>query len=147
VAKKHHYEIAKAAVRALHAAGVTILAGTDAPNPDTSYGVSLHQELLLLTECGLSPEEALRAATSGPAREFGLIDRGRIESGRRADLLLVKGDPTNDVRATRAIVGVFGKLEFRLIVLRWPRWQRKAGRARRPPTRISINVENERINR
>jgi imidazolonepropionase-like amidohydrolase len=107
VAKKHHYEIAKAAVRALHAAGVTILAGTDAPNPDTSYGVSLHQELLLLTECGLSPEEALRAATSGPAREFGLIDRGRIESGRRADLLLVKGDPTNDVRATRDIVGVW----------------------------------------
>jgi imidazolonepropionase-like amidohydrolase len=64
--KDHHDEIARAAVRALHDAGVTILAGTDAPNPDTSYGVSLHQELLLLTECGLSPEEALRAATSGP---------------------------------------------------------------------------------
>jgi len=107
LAKKHHYEIAKAAVTALHEAGVTILAGTDAPNPDTSYGVSLHQELLLLTECGLSPEEALQAATSGPAREFGLIDRGRIESGRRADLLLVKGDPTKDVRATRDIVGVW----------------------------------------
>ena len=81
--------------------------GTDAPNPDTSYGVSLHQELLLLTECGLSAEEALRAATSGPAREFGLIDRGRIENGRRADLLLVKGDPTKDIRATRDIVGVW----------------------------------------
>lgn len=107
VAKKHHYEIAKAAVRALHEAGITILAGTDAPNPDTSYGVSLHQELLLLTECGLSPEESLRAATSEPAREFGLIDRGPIENGRRADLLLVKGDPTKDVRATRDIVGVW----------------------------------------
>src|SRR5260370_11560536 len=46
-------------------------AGTDSPNPNTSYGVSLHQELLLLTECGLSNEEALRAATSSPAREFG----------------------------------------------------------------------------
>jgi imidazolonepropionase-like amidohydrolase len=105
--KNHHYEIAKAAVRALHQAGVTILAGTDAPNPDTSYGVSLHQELLLLTECGLSAEEALRAATSSPAREFGLIDRGRIENGRRADLLLVRGDPTKDIRATRDIVGVW----------------------------------------
>jgi len=105
--KNHHYEIAKAAVRALHEAGVTILAGTDAPNPDTSYGVSLHQELLLLTECGLSAEEALRAATSSPAREFGLIDRGRIENGRRADLLLVKGDPSKDIRATRDIVGVW----------------------------------------
>jgi imidazolonepropionase-like amidohydrolase len=63
--------------------------------------------LVLLTECGLSAEEALRAATSSPAREFGLIDRGRIENGRRADLLLVKGDPTKDIRATRDIVGVW----------------------------------------
>jgi imidazolonepropionase-like amidohydrolase len=107
VTKKHHYENAQAAVRALHDAGVTILAGTDSPNPDTSYGVSLHQELLLLTECGLSNEEALRAATSSPAREFGLVDRGRIETGRRADLLLVKGDPTKEIRATRDIVGVW----------------------------------------
>jgi len=107
VTKKHHYENAQAAVRALHDAGITILAGTDSPNPDTSYGVSLHQELLLLTECGLSNEEALRAATSSPAREFGLIDRGRIETGRRADLLLVKGDPSKEIRATRDIVGVW----------------------------------------
>jgi len=107
VTKKHHYENAQAAVRALHDAGITILAGTDSPNPDTSYGVSLHQELLLLTECGLSNEEALRAATSSPAREFGLVDRGRIETGRRADLLLVKGDPSKDIRATRDIVGVW----------------------------------------
>src|SRR5437660_1529281 len=105
--KKHHYENAQVAVRALHDAGITILAGTDSPNPDTSYGVSLHQELLLLTECGLSNEEALRAATSSPAREFGLVDRGRIETGRRADLLLVKGDPSKDIRATRDIVGVW----------------------------------------
>ena len=62
---------------------------------------NLHQELLLLTECGLSNEEALRAATSSPARKFGLVDRGRIETGRRADLLLVKGDPSKDIRATR----------------------------------------------
>jgi imidazolonepropionase-like amidohydrolase len=107
VTKKHHYENAQAAVRALHDAGITILAGTDSPNPNTSYGVSLHQELLLLTECGLSNEEALRAATSSPAREFGLADRGRIETGRRADFLLVKGDPSKDIRATRDIVGVW----------------------------------------
>jgi imidazolonepropionase-like amidohydrolase len=93
-------------VRVLHDAGITILAGADVPNPGTSYGVSFHQELFLLTECGLSNEEALRAATSSPAREFGLIDRGRIETGRRADLLLVKGDPSKDIRATRDIVGV-----------------------------------------
>jgi len=107
VTKKHHYENAQAAVMALPDGGITILAGTDSPNPDTSYGVSLHQELLLLTECGLSNEEALRAATSSPAREFGLVDRGRIETGRRADLLLVKGDPSKDIRATRDIVGAW----------------------------------------
>ena len=105
--KRHHFEYAREAVSALHDAGVTILAGTDAPNPDTAYGASVHAELLLLTQCGLTPEEALRAATSSPAREFGLIDRGRIEAGRRADLLLVKGDPSKDITATRNIVGVW----------------------------------------
>jgi imidazolonepropionase-like amidohydrolase len=91
----------------LHNAGVTILPGTDAPNPGTGYGVSMHAELLLLTESGLTPEEALHAATAAAAREFGLIDRGRIEPGRRADLLLVKGDPSKDIRATRDILGVW----------------------------------------
>lgn len=47
-----HYEYAQDAVRALHAAGLPILAGTDSPNPSTGYGASLHQELALLTECG-----------------------------------------------------------------------------------------------
>jgi imidazolonepropionase-like amidohydrolase len=94
---------AKAAVRALKAAGVPLLAGTDAPNPGTSYGVSIHRELELLVEAGLTPAEALTAATAAPARAFGLDDRGTIAPGRRADLLLVKGDPTADVRATRAI--------------------------------------------
>ena len=105
--ERHHYEYAQAAVRALHRAGITILAGTDSPNPDTGYGVSMHAELELLTECGLTPEEALQAATAGPAREFQLIDRGRIQTGRRADLLLVAGDPSKDIRATRDIVGVW----------------------------------------
>ena len=105
--QQHHYENAQAAVRALHDAGITILAGTDSPNPNTGYGLSMHAELLLLTECGLKPEEALRAATAAPAREFQLIDRGRIEAGRRADLLLINGDPSKDVRATRDILGVW----------------------------------------
>lgn len=96
-------EAALASVRALHAAGVEILAGSDAPNPGTAHGASLHHELELLVRAGLTPVEALRAATSGPARRFGLADRGRIAPGMRADLVLVAGDPTVDVRATRAI--------------------------------------------
>jgi len=96
-------QAALANVADLHAAGVPILAGTDAPNPGTAHGVSMHQELALLVEAGLSPVEALRAATSAPADAFGLADRGRIAAGLRADLVLVEGDPGADILATRAL--------------------------------------------
>ena len=88
------------ATRRLAAAGVDVLAGSDAPNPGTAHGVSLHHELALLVRAGLTPLEALAAATSVPARRFGLADRGRIGPGARADLLLVAGDPTADIAAT-----------------------------------------------
>jgi len=94
-------------VRGLRAAGVTILAGTDVPNPGTAQGASLHGEMELLVEAGLTPAEALRSATSAPADVFGLKDRGRIAPGLRADLVLVEGDPSLDIRATRAIVGIW----------------------------------------
>ncbi len=94
---------ARDSVRRMHAAGVPILAGTDAPNPGTAHGASLHEEMALLVEVGLSPAEALRAATSAPADAFGLADRGRIRAGLRADLVLVKGEPDIDIGATRAI--------------------------------------------
>ena len=96
-----------AAVRDLAAAGVPILAGSDAPNPSTAYGASLHREMELLVKAGLSPTAALVAATSAPAAAFGLKDRGRIAPGLRADLVLVDGDPTSDIAATRAIAGIW----------------------------------------
>lgn len=98
---------ASEAVGALHAAGVAILAGTDAPNPGTAHGSSLHRELELLVAAGLTPDEALAAATAVPAAAFGLEDRGRVQPGMRADLLLVDGDPTVDILATRAIAGIW----------------------------------------
>jgi imidazolonepropionase-like amidohydrolase len=98
---------AQAAVGALRGAGVPILAGTDAPSPGLAHGLSLHRELELLVVSGLTPLEALASATSEPARAFGFHDRGRIAEGLRADLLLVNGDPTVDIRATRDIVGVW----------------------------------------
>lgn len=91
----------------MKAAGVRVLAGTDAPNPGTSHGVSMHRELELLVQAGMTPLEALAAGTSLPADVFGLAGRGYIASGRRADLVLVEGDPTSDIKATRAIVGVW----------------------------------------
>lgn len=101
------YEAAEEALRQLKAEAVPILAGTDAPNPGTTYGASLHGELELLVKAGLTPLEALKAATSVPAEKFNLADRGRIQTGMIADLVLVKGDPTMDIRATRDIRAVW----------------------------------------
>jgi imidazolonepropionase-like amidohydrolase len=102
------YESARDSVAELRRAGVPILAGTDAnagPGIPFSprHGESLHDELELLIEAGLSNVEALRAATVLPAQHFGLHDRGVIEPGRRADLVLIDGDPIADIRATRQI--------------------------------------------
>jgi imidazolonepropionase-like amidohydrolase len=97
------YSRAEDNVRRLAEAGVTLLAGTDAPNPGTVFGASLHRELELLVRCGISPARALAAATTEPARVFGLADRGRVAAGQRADLVLVSGDPLTDITATRAI--------------------------------------------
>jgi imidazolonepropionase-like amidohydrolase len=97
------------AMRRLSQAHVPVLAGTDAPVPGTTYGVSLHGELARLVEAGYTPTEALASATSVPARTFHLTDRGLIRRGMRADLVLVEGDPTRDIFATRNIVAVFKK--------------------------------------
>jgi imidazolonepropionase-like amidohydrolase len=89
-----------------------ILAGTDAnatPAAPASpvFGESLHDELGLLVDAGLTPSHALDAATSLAAEHFRLPDRGRIAPGLRADLVLLDGDPTVDIAATRTIRGVW----------------------------------------
>lgn len=98
-------DAAYAAVRAVHEAGAAVLAGTDAVA--VLHGAGLHRELELLVLAGMEPAAALAAATTVTARVFGLADRGRIAPGLRADLLLVNGDPTRDIRATRDIAGVW----------------------------------------
>ena len=107
-----YYANARETVRAFYQANILIMAGTDANMADGSpmkvpFGASLHDELGLLVEAGLSPIEVLRSATSVPAAYFGLSDRGMVAPGLRADLLLVDGDPTTDIAATRAIRGVW----------------------------------------
>ncbi|MEV4996479.1 amidohydrolase family protein [Streptomyces niveus] len=97
--------------KALHRAGVPLLAGTDANPYAPLHGDGLHRELELLTRAGLTPPQALTATTSAPARHFGLPDRGRIAPGLRADLVLVEGDPTQDITATREIAAIWRRGE------------------------------------
>ena len=100
-------EVAIENVRRLHAAGVRLIAGTDAPNPGTASGLSMHGELRLLQRAGLSSAEALAAATSTPAAIFGISDRGRLDEGRIADLVLVDGDLEQDLSLSTRIVAIW----------------------------------------
>ncbi|MBM7805472.1 imidazolonepropionase-like amidohydrolase [Geodermatophilus bullaregiensis] len=100
-------DVATSTVGRLHRAGVALLAGTDASSPGVAHGVSLHDELVLLVQAGLSPAAALAAATSAAATAFRLADRGTLAPGRRADLVLVDGDPGQDITRTRAITAVW----------------------------------------
>jgi imidazolonepropionase-like amidohydrolase len=87
-----------AVIKAMHDAGVRIVAGTDYGLP----GFSLLRELELYVEAGLSPLEAIRAATAVPAEVMGLSgDVGTIEVGKRADLVVLDGDPLADIHNVR----------------------------------------------
>jgi hypothetical protein len=92
----------------MHHAGVPLLAGTDTnPFNPVLPGWGLHQELALLVDCGLTPMEALQAATRNPARYFGKLDEmGTIETGKAADLVLLDADPLADIRNTEKIRAV-----------------------------------------
>lgn len=112
-------------VAAVVRAGGRVVAGTDAPI--VPYGLSLHMELEHYVEGGLTPFQALQAATIVPAEALGMDkDLGTIEPGKLADLVLVDGDPLSDIRATRRVRKVIkdGEL-FELDVL--------LGRASEPP--------------
>ena len=98
---------AKHNVKTFLDAGVLILAGTDAPNPGTAHGISLHGELALLVQSGLTPTQALKAATSNPAKAFNLTDRGLLKVGMKADLVLLDDDPKTNINNTRKIHAIF----------------------------------------
>jgi imidazolonepropionase-like amidohydrolase len=101
-------DAALAAARSLREAGAKFIAGSDASrNGPVAFGISFHRELELLHDIGLTPSAVLAAATSNTADVFRLHDRGRIGVGLRADLVLVRGDPTADILATRDIIRVW----------------------------------------
>jgi imidazolonepropionase-like amidohydrolase len=95
-------------VKALHDAGVPIALGTDAGMPNTPHGSSTLREMELLVQAGLTPTDALMAATANSARVLGqFADRGAIEPGKRADLVLVDGAPWKNISDVRRTVRVF----------------------------------------
>jgi len=96
------FEAYLALIRQLHAAGVTLVAGTDQP----VAGLALHRELELYAEAGIPAPEVLKIATLGAARVAGMGEEaGSIEVGKLADLILVRGDPSRDL-------GALGHLEL-----------------------------------
>jgi cytosine/adenosine deaminase-related metal-dependent hydrolase len=109
-------------VRVLNRAGVPFLAGTDLGGPYLYPGFSLHDELELLVEAGLSPLEALRAATLNPARYLEATDSlGTVAPGKLADLVLLSANPLEDIRNTRRIAAVVlnGRYLDRAVLDRW----------------------------
>lgn len=91
----------------LHRAGVSLLVGTDSPEPQVTPGFSIHQELELLVGSGLSPAEALTAATLGNATALGQQDQlGSLAPGKLADMVLLSANPLENIGNTRRIAWV-----------------------------------------
>ena len=101
-------DLQRAITLAFHRAGVPLMTGTDAEYLGMQPGFGVHTELELFVALGMTPLEALRAATVTPARVMLIADSaGTVESGKVADLVLLATNPLADIRNTRAINGVF----------------------------------------
>jgi hypothetical protein len=106
--ERKQFDFSKKLVGAMVRAGVPILAGTDTGNPFCFPGFSLHDELVLLVESGLTPLAALQAATRNPAIFMNATDRyGSVTKGKIADLVLLDADPLHDIHNTTRISAVF----------------------------------------
>lgn len=104
--RKKFIEIRRRLIKALHDGGVPFLLGSDAPQIWNVPGFSVHRELQSLVAAGLTPYQALATGTVNVARFYKAEDRGTLANGRRADLVLIDGNPLADIRNTSRISGV-----------------------------------------
>jgi imidazolonepropionase-like amidohydrolase len=103
-ASRRHFEIARANLKRAVAAGVRIAMGTGAGNPGVMHGASAPREMELMTQSGMSPMQAIVAATANAAEIIGQGSKlGTIEPDKLADMIVVSGDPLTDISAIRGI--------------------------------------------
>jgi hypothetical protein len=111
--EKREYEVKKKIIKLLHQSGIKILAGTDTPNPHCYPGFSLHDELQIFVDCGLSPKEALLTATLNPALYFNIEkDYGTVSTNKIASLVLLKANPLENIANTKNISAVILRGKF-----------------------------------
>jgi imidazolonepropionase-like amidohydrolase len=98
-----NYDILKRSVARLGAARAHIILGSDTGLEDHFFGYAEQKEIELMVQAGMSPSDVIVAATSRAAAYLGLADRGVLSVGRRADILVLDGNPLDDIRNTRRI--------------------------------------------
>jgi imidazolonepropionase-like amidohydrolase len=100
-------------LRRISAAGVPVALGTDVSNPFVFPGYSVHEELVLIVRAGLTPRQALQAATAGGAAFLRSSHRiGRIAEGMEADMVILAGNPLTRIENSRTIVAVLSDGQF-----------------------------------
>jgi hypothetical protein len=111
--EKKEFALNKRIIKLLHQGGVKLLAGTDTPNPYCFPGFSVHDELQLFVDCGLSPLEALQTATINPAQYFNIRhDYGTVSENKIASLVLLKDNPLKNIAHTKNISAVILRGKF-----------------------------------
>jgi imidazolonepropionase-like amidohydrolase len=101
---KKEFDLKLKIVKAIHDAGIPLIAGTDFPNPHCYPGFSLHDELQWYVKAGLTPAQALRTATFNPALYFGIQQtHGTVAIGKTANLVMLSNSPLDDITNTQKI--------------------------------------------
>jgi len=101
------YERMERSLAKLHAAGASLVLGSDSGVQDHFYGFSAHRELELMVAAGLSPMDAIVTATSRSADRLGVDDSGRLSPGARADFIVLDANPLDDIANSRRIADVY----------------------------------------